>query len=634
MGLRTVGVGMTRESRARGTVVALGWGIVDSAIWFVAVVVATWLRFQFEVELTFVSTTFLAAGGAAAAQLILGLTFGPYTRGTHRGSFEEIRSLATTTALVTLTLFGTALAVENLSDELTLLVPGTVPAIGGLTAYSVQLSTRLLFRTHDRRRAARRDDATRVIVVGAGSGGRLLVRNLLHDERSSYLPVALLDDDRLKRRSRIEGLRVRGTRDDMARVADATGAEHVVIAIPSATSQTVRELSSTAEAAGLKPLVVPSLSHVIGRSLTASDIRDVDLADLLGRRPVRLDDSAISDQLNHKVVLVTGAGGSIGAELCRQIARFSPERLVLLDRDESALHAVQLDLDGEGLLQNENIVLADIRDLATLRDRFREHRPDIVFHAAALKHLPLLERFPAEAWQTNVLGTLNVLTAAEEVGVGTFVNISTDKAADPTSVLGYSKRVAERLTAGFAERSAGHYLSVRFGNVLGSRGSVVPAFTAQIRRGGPVTITHPDVRRYFMLIPEACQLVMQAATMDVAGDVLVLDMGEQVKIIDLARTLISMSDHPDVEISFTGLRPGEKLAEDLFGASDDHRLTGHELITATDVPPLPASVVHTADPGADETHGTLSRLALAPRSPQSGSTPGSRTLRMASSTSV
>ncbi|QIM21555.1 polysaccharide biosynthesis protein [Phycicoccus sp. HDW14] len=311
-----------------------------------------------------------------------------------------------------------------------------------------------------------------------------------------------------------------------------------------------------------------------------------------------------------------------------------PERLVLLDRDESALHAVQLDLDGEGLLQNENIVLADIRDLSTLRRRFREHRPDIVFHAAALKHLPLLERFPAEAWQTNVLGTLNVLTAAEEVGVGTFVNVSTDKAADPTSVLGYSKRVAERLTAGFAERGDGRYLSVRFGNVLGSRGSVVPAFTAQIRRGGPVTITHPDVRRYFMLIPEACQLVMQAATMEAAGEVLVLDMGEQVKIVDLARTLISMSGQPDVEIAFTGLRPGEKLAEDLFGQADDHRVTTHELITATDVPPLPASVVGTTHPEPHEMHDALTRFALAGRSAQAGSTPGSRTLRMASSTSA
>ena len=338
----------------------------------------------------------------------------------------------------------------------------------------------------------------------------------------------------------------------------------MVIAIPSATAQTIRELRAAAEEAGLHPLVVPPLSQVIGRSLTSKDIRDIDLADLLGRHPITLDESAIAAQLTQRVVLVTGAGGSIGAELCRQIARFKPARLVLLDRDESALHGIQLDLDGEGLLQNDNIVLADIRDLETLRARFAEHQPDIVFHAAALKHLPLLERYPLEAWQTNVIGTLNVLTAAEEVGVETFVNISTDKAADPTSTLGYSKRVAERLTAGFAARGAGRYISVRFGNVLGSRGSVVPAFTAQIRRGGPVTITHPEVERYFMLIPEACQLVMQAAVMGAPGEVLVLDMGEQVRIVDLAKTLITMADRPEVEITFTGLRPGEKLSEDLF----------------------------------------------------------------------
>ena len=620
---------MQSEPSLRRLSTMIGWGLVDAAIWFAAVVAATWLRFQYDFDVTFVTNTFLAAAGAAIGHLTLGLVIGPYTRGTTRGSFDEVRGLALTAGIVTLVLFSVTLSLERAEPGSSLLLPGTVPLIAGLVAYSVQLSTRLIFRTHNHRRAARREGSTPVIVFGAGSAARLLVRNLLHDETSAYRPVALLDDDRTKRRARIEGLRVRGTRLDLESVARGTGAEHVVIAIPSATAQTIRELRAAAEEAGLHPLVVPPLSQVIGRSLTAKDIRDIDLADLLGRHPITLDESAIAAQLTQRVVLVTGAGGSIGAELCRQIARFKPARLVLLDRDESALHGIQLDLDGEGLLQNDNIVLADIRDLETLRARFAEHQPDIVFHAAALKHLPLLERYPLEAWQTNVIGTLNVLTAAEEVGVETFVNISTDKAADPTSTLGYSKRVAERLTAGFAARGAGRYISVRFGNVLGSRGSVVPAFTAQIRRGGPVTITHPEVERYFMLIPEACQLVMQAAVMGAPGEVLVLDMGEQVRIVDLAKTLITMADRPEVEITFTGLRPGEKLSEDLFSRADHHRPTGHDLVMATDVPPLGPAAVRRS-PTRSDVHERLVDLAGAQRTSSSHdasdqSSPGSGT---------
>ena len=396
----------------------------------------------------------------------------------------------------------------------------------------------------------------------------------------------MLDDDKAKRRFQVDGVRVHGTRDALEKVATKTGATHMVIAIPSASSATLRDLRAAAERVGLHALVVPPLASLVNHNPTARDIRDIDLEDLLGRRPVRLDQAAIASSLSQRVVLVTGAGGSIGSELCRQIARFGPAKLVLLDRDESALHGLQIDLDGNGLLSADNIALCDIRDLDGLRRVFREHQPTIVFHAAALKHLPLLERFPHEAWQSNVLGTLNVLRVAAENDVKTFVNISTDKAADPTCVLGYSKRLAERMTAHFARTHHGRYMSVRFGNVLGSRGSVIPAFTAQIHRGGPITVTHPEVKRYFMLIPEACQLVMQASVIGADGEVMVLDMGEQVKIIDVARTLIEMAGRPDITITFTGLRPGEKIAEDLFDHAIPHRSTNHPLISAVDVDPL------------------------------------------------
>ncbi|WP_256842694.1 polysaccharide biosynthesis protein [Ornithinimicrobium cryptoxanthini] len=267
------------------------------------------------------------------------------------------------------------------------------------------------------------------------------------------------------------------------------------------------------------------------------------------------------------------------------MAKFNPGRLAMLDRDESTLHATQLSITGRALLDADDLILVNIRDADRLRVHFAEFKPEIVFHAAALKHLSLLERYPTEAWQTNVLGTLNVLQAATEAGVDTFVNISTDKAASPTSVLGYSKRIAERLTAHYAQTAPGRYVSVRFGNVLGSRGSVIPAFTEQIRRGGPVTVTDPAVERYFMLIPEACQLVMQAGAIGHDGQAMVLDMGTPVKIVDVAHELIALSGK-DVEIQFTGLRPGEKLTEVLFMTEEAHHPTSHPMMVAVDVPAL------------------------------------------------
>jgi len=314
-------------------------------------------------------------------------------------------------------------------------------------------------------------------------------------------------------------------------------------------------------------------------------LRGFNVADLLGRRPVETDLSEIAEFVTGKAILVTGAGGSIGSELARQVRLLGPSRLVLLDRDESALHAVQLLLYGSGLLDSDDLVLCDIRDSAALERVFARHRPDVVFHAAALKHLPMLERYPEEGWKTNVIGSLNVLERAKQNGVRHFVNISTDKAADATSVLGQTKRLSERLTAWYAHETGLPFLSVRFGNVLGSRGSVLDAFRAQIARGGPVTVTHPEVTRFFMTIPEACELVLQAGAIGQPGDVLVLDMGEPIRIIDVASRLIDESSQ-NIEIEFTGLRQGEKLHEVLLSAAECGTPSRHPLITQVSVPPL------------------------------------------------
>ena len=440
--------------------------------------------------------------------------------------------------------------------------------------------------------------AVDVIVFGAGDAGSLLIHRLGREPDSAYRPVAILDDDPAKRRLRIHGVPVLGDRTRMAEAAAHTGATVLVIAIARASGTAIRDLITQAEQCGLTPKVVPSMTELIKGGARIDGVRDPRVSDLLGRRPVRTDVATIAGHFTGKRVLVTGAGGSIGSELCRQLYLSAPAELIMLDRDESALHAVQLALHGRALLDSDETALADIRDPDRVREIFEQFRPQIVFHAAALKHLPLLEHYPAEAVKSNVLGTRTVLEAAAACGVESFVNISTDKAANPVSVLGYSKRIAERLTAYMGGQADGSYLSVRFGNVLGSRGSVLTAFSAQVESGGPVTVTHPDVTRYFMTADEAVQLVLQAATIGRDGEVLVLDMGEPVRIADLARGLAARSASP-VDVVFTGLRPGEKLAEDLLGPGEmDHR-PYHPLIWHTPVPPLSPDELAILDPAAD-----------------------------------
>lgn len=601
MGARTdEGMAMRRPA-LRGRLRQWTWVAVDSVVWFTAVFAATWLRYDFNPERVLMSGTFLVATVAIAANLLIGLVIGPYAVGHQAGSFEEATDIARTGGVVTL-----GLAIWALVND-PILIPRSVPLIAGTVAVVTMFAARFFLRTLRARQAASRKGVRRVIVFGAGNAGRHLVRRMVRGSDTGFIPVALLDDDRSRRRLTIEGVRVRGDRNDIAAAADKYHAEALVVALPLASAALIRDLTERAVDVGLDVLILPPLREMMTGAPTSHDLRDVKLEDLLGRRPISLDTTAIAEHLAGRSVLVTGAGGSIGSELCRQIAMFGPARLYMLDRDESALQATELSLTGHGLLDDDRVILADIRDIAALRAVFARARPDVVFHAAALKHLPLLESYPLEAWKSNVEGTLNVLTAATEVGVGTFVNISTDKAADPTSILGCSKRVAERLTAEFAQTQPGRYVSVRFGNVLGSRGSVVHLFAAQIERGGPITITHPDIERFFMLIPEACQLVLEAGAMGPDGEVMVLDMGEQVKIVDVAKTLVRISGRRDIEFRYTGLRPGEKLSEELFAAGEDPQTTESRHISSVRVPVLPAEAVEGADFGTGRAAATWMR---------------------------
>ncbi len=446
-------------------------------------------------------------------------------------------------------------------------------------------AVRYAFRLwQEQRRRPSASTSRRVVVLGAGEAGAQIVRTMLRNPASPYLPVALLDDDPGKRALRLHGVRVEGCRDDLVAVAERRNADAVLLAIPSASGETLRSLAEPAFAAGIDVLVLPPVEELLG-TVTIGDIRPMSEADLIERRPVEVDLASITEHLTGRRILVTGAGGSIGSELCRQLDGIRPAALVMLDRDESGLHATQLAIEGRALLDSPRLVVADIRDRGWLLEVFTRHQPEVVFHTAALKHEPLLELHPGEAWKTNVLGTQNVLDAAVASGVQLFVNLSTDKAADPTSVLGASKRITERLTADAAQRTGRPYVSVRFGNVLGSRGSVITTFRAQITAGGPITITHPDATRFFMTVQEAVVLMIQAAALGEPGETMVLDMGTSVRIEHIARRLILQGGRP-VEIVYTGLRPGEKLHETLLNSREPDLRPRHPLISHVCVPPL------------------------------------------------
>ncbi|MFN3218419.1 MAG: polysaccharide biosynthesis protein [Acidimicrobiales bacterium] len=422
-------------------------------------------------------------------------------------------------------------------------------------------------------------DRRRVLVFGAGEGAEQIIRSMRRDPQCGFVPVGMLDDRPERRRRSYHGVSVMGTRSDLERVAKELDAEVLLIAIPSANSTLIRHLSDEGRAAGLEIRVLPPTSELLGM-LQVDDIREPTEADLLGRDEVEVDLEAISHYITGKRVLVTGAGGSIGSELCRQLYRLAPSELMMLDRDESALHSLQLSIEGRALLDTPELIVADIRDADRMDEIFGDRRPEVVFHAAALKHLTLLENHPAEGVKTNVHGTNNLLEAARRHGVARFVNVSTDKAADPTSVLGATKLVAERLTSRMAQRTGLPYVSVRFGNVLGSRGSVLPTFKSQIAHGGPLTVTHPDVTRYFMTIPEAVRLVLQAGAIGEPGEIMILDMGDPVRIADLAEQLIRLSGK-NIEITYTGLRPGEKLDEILIAADEVGVVRSHARVTHT-----------------------------------------------------
>jgi dTDP-glucose 4,6-dehydratase len=545
----------------------------DAAAWFVAILAAAVFRFEFDFAGIVWLPLFALAFVVCVVQLLFGWTLFIYRERHPYGSFAEVRALLAS-VFCTLIVTGVPVVAFGTGWE----IPRSTLLIASPIAFTMMGAVRYVKRLLVERSVRPSSTAERALVYGAGYLGSTIVRRMRTDRFSPFVPVGLIDDDPRKRNVQFDGVRVLGTGRGLAAAAIRTQATVVVVAIAKADATLLREIADEAEAGELAVKVLPPLEQVLEGKSRLRDLRDISIEDLIGRHPVDTQVDSIAGYLRGKKVLVTGAGGSIGSELCRQIAKYGPAELILLDHDETGLQGTQISISGHGLLNTDDVVLASIRDAESLRLIFEERQPEVVFHAAALKHLPMLEQYPDEAWKTNVLGTLNVLQAARAVGVTTFVNISTDKAANPTSILGHSKRVAEKLTAWAAQETGDRYLSVRFGNVIGSRGSMLPTFTALIEAGGPLTITHPDVTRFFMTIPEACQLVVQAGGIGRPAEVLILDMGEPVRILDVAQRMIDKSGK-DIAIVYTGLRPGEKLHEELLGDSELDRRPVHPKIS-------------------------------------------------------
>lgn len=468
-------------------------------------------------------------------------------------------------------------------------VPRTVLVVYPLLL-SVLLGTpRLLYRYwKDSRIDFRaRVPSRRVLVLGAGKAGEALVRDLLRENR--YLPVGFLDDDPKLRGTRVHGIPVLGKLEALPQRARETGAQMVVIAMPVASGEEMRRAVAFCEASQLPFRTVPRLEDVVAGRSSFNELKEVAIEDLLGRRPVQLDWTAVRTQLANRRVLVTGGGGSIGSELCRQVARLGAQSLTVLERSELNLYTIEQELRGEFPDLVFEPALGDCGDAAACDRVFARARPEVVFHAAAFKQVPLLERQLREAFRNNVLGTRVAAEAAARHGSRCFVLISTDKAVNPSSIMGATKRIAEIWCQNFARQSTTRFVTVRFGNVLDSAGSVVPLFREQIRQGGPVTVTHPEVRRYFMTIPEACQLILQASVLGHGGEIFALDMGEPIRIRDLAEQMIRLAGKApgrEVEIVYTGLRPGEKLFEELFHPQEHYTTTAHEKILLARPRPL------------------------------------------------
>lgn len=557
--------------------------LIDAMLINLAAFGSFYLRFEVVggIPLTYYPTIYHTAIAATIIYIAVFNVFGLYNRLWQYASTGELLSIV---YAVTVGTGGTVSVVYFYSlAQAGMRIPHTTAVLLWLAMVFLIGGSRFIWRILQENAFDRHVPGSQkqVLIVGAGDAGVLAARELKNRNYRDGRPIGFIDDDVSKQRLHLLGVPVLGTRKDINRVVKGHNVDEVIIAMPSASGESVREIVQICERSGVELKIMPGVYDIISGDINVNAIRQVQVEDLLGRDPVSVDLEEVAGYVAGETVFITGAGGSIGSEISRQIARFNPEKLVLLGHGENTIFDIEQELRAEHPNIDYITEIVDIKDREKIFLIFERYKPGVVFHAAAHKHVPLMERNPEEALKNNIVGTQNLAEAADKVNVKTFVSISTDKAVNPTSVMGATKRTVEMLIQSLDRRSQTKFVAVRFGNVLGSRGSVIPTFKKQIAKGGPVTVTHPDMVRYFMTIPEAAQLVIQAGAMAKGGEIFILDMGKPVKIVDLAKDLIRLSGfEPDVDIKiqFTGIRPGEKLYEELLTAEEGTTSTKHSRI--------------------------------------------------------
>ncbi|MCM3741812.1 polysaccharide biosynthesis protein [Oceanobacillus luteolus] len=541
--------------------------LLDTLIVATAIFVAAWIVYPAYTDILTSTAIIISAIALVIFHHLFAAVFKLYNKVWSYASVGELKAIA---KAVTLTVTAAGI-VQLLLNDFTILRRALV--VTWLLHIILIGGSRFIWRMYrDRYINNNNNSQKRTLIVGAGSAGAMIVRQLQNEHNSELYPVAFVDDDLMKQKMEMYNLPVAGKVDDIPTVVENYQIDHIVVAIPSLSSSDLKKIVDACSGTAAKVQMIPKIEDLMTGKVTVNSLKNVEVEDLLGREPVKLDINAISEYVTGNTVMVTGAGGSIGSEICRQLMRFTPKKILLVGHGEYSIYNIDMELRKTfGEEQTEIVpIIGDVKDRKRIFEIVEEHLPAIIYHAAAHKHVPLMEYNPHEAVKNNIIGTKNVAEAADKFFVRTFVLVSTDKAVNPTNVMGASKRIAEMVVQNMAKKSETKFVAVRFGNVLGSRGSVIPLFRKQIENGGPITVTHPDITRYFMTIPEASRLVVQAGTLAKGGEIFVLDMGEPVKIVDLAKNLIKLSGYSEdeIKIEYSGLRPGEKMFEELLGEDE------------------------------------------------------------------
>ncbi|SES88585.1 NDP-sugar epimerase, includes UDP-GlcNAc-inverting 4,6-dehydratase FlaA1 and capsular polysaccharide biosynthesis protein EpsC [Oceanobacillus limi] len=541
--------------------------LMDSLIVSTAIFIASWIAYPYE-PVIHTSSLIISAIALLVFHHLFAVLYNLYKK---VWSYASVGELTAIVKAITLSIIGTGIVQFLVNDfeiyKRALLVTWMlhVILIGGSRFIWRVLRDRYIFKSEDKKRT---------LIIGAGSTGAMIVRQIKDQQNAELLAIGFIDDNRSKQKMQLYNLPVLGSTKDIESVIKNHKIEHVIIAIPTLRKAVLHEIVTTCNKLKVEAQIIPKMEDLMTGKVSVNQLKNVEVEDLLGREPVELDIQTISEYVTGNTVLITGAGGSIGSELCRQLMRFTPKKIVLVGQGEYSIYSIDMELREKYRDVDIDIIplIGNVQDRARMFDIVEKTKPTIIYHAAAHKHVPLMEYNPHEAVKNNIIGTKNVAEAADTFGVNTFVLVSSDKAVNPTNVMGATKRVAEMVIQDLNTRSKTNFVAVRFGNVLGSRGSVIPLFKKQIRQGGPITITDPEMTRYFMTIPEASRLVIQAGALAKGGEIFVLDMGEPVKIVDLARNLIHLSGYTeeDIPIEFTGIRPGEKMFEELLSESEVH----------------------------------------------------------------